>query len=176
MSYHRPESISHATTILLRAASALSMVASAALIVAGFGGDFLWGSLGSGIVSGGISLAGWRCASAAETAREYNNEVHEALDLAEKTGKSPQMPPSPYADPDKQPSEFTSFLTKFGGIVMGGAGTLALLASGGEAMWLLKGVALLTGGFAMGKSAQIADDSRQYADDLQIIAQKRKRT
>lgn len=178
MSALRPESISPLTIIVAGMASLAGMAYAGGMVVAGLGAlpslglgnTLMFTSLGSGLLLGGISMAGFLCAGTAARIRKINHEQVAALHEAEKTGVMPDGNPYRLLDASLERSPLTVDVARVGGVVSGVIGAVTLAAaifagSGPTALPLLTtAVAALGIGVATHSASRVAEDAMKYAE------------
>ena len=178
MSSLRPESINPLTIAIVAAASLAGMAYAGGMIAAGLGAlpslglgsALMFTSLGSGLLLGGISMAGFLCAGTAAKIRSINNKQLAALREAEKTGVMPDANSYRLLDASLERSPLTIDVARVGGVIAGVIGVVALAAavfagSGPTALPLLSTAAVALGiGVATHRASRVAEDAMKYAE------------
>lgn len=178
MSALRPESINPLTITVAGAASLAGVAYAGGMIAAGLGAlpslglgsALMFTSLGSGLLLGGISVAGLLCARTAAKIRGINNEQVAALREAEKTEAMPDANPYRLLDASLERSPLTIDVARVGGVAAGVIGAVTLVAaifagSGPAALPLLStAVAAMGIGFATHRASRVAEDAMKYAE------------
>ena len=147
---------------------AIGMVATgiAALPAAGgLGVGLMKTELGSGLLLGAVSTAGFLCARTADRVRRANNAQEAAVREAEKTGVVPVRNPYHLLEAASERSPLVITAARWGSVFLGVAAALgaamSLLSGGGS---LLTMGALLIGAASTYHASRVAEDALTFAE------------
>lgn len=170
-----PQSLSPLTIGVAQAATlcgvlyAVGMVATgiAALPAAGgLGVGLMMTELGSGLLLGAVSGAGFLCATTADRVRRANNAQEAALREAEKSGVMPVRNPYHLLEAASERSPLVITTARWGSVFLGLAAALGVamsLLSGGGASLITMG-ALLVGAASTYHASRVAEEALHFAE------------
>lgn len=177
MGYLHPESISPVKIIVAGAATLAGLAVAGGMVATGLAALPTMGlmeavmltPLGSGLLLGGISAAGFACARIAAKVRGINRRQLAALEEAEKTGIMPGGNPYRLLDAGLEASPLAIDVARVGGVIAGVIGAVsaigAAMATGGAAvpLWITAAAGLGIG-MATHSASRVAEDAMAYAE------------
>ncbi len=178
MSIRRPDSLHPLTIAVAQAATIGGMLYSVGMVTTGLGllpgvglgTGMMMTELGSGLLLGGVSLAGNLCAQTAAKVRRINTEQVEAIREAEKTGVMPDANPYRLLDAGMERSPLAFDVARVGGVIFGLIGAIGLAGAAVAAvpvspLMLATYATSLAVGTATYRASRVAEDAVAYAEE-----------